>query len=163
MKAALLSTLAPGVSFREISPTDLVTLGIWHYFLHEFSWEWRYTKVVRAIDELRKADYLFGSFAEDGEKFVGGACINRMACPDLVDNGQQWLADFVVHPDYRKSVIAYVQYEACMRFAKSKPERIMMSMENQDVRRIMPNLGWTVVRESTNEIGDPTTIIEYVR
>ena len=159
----LAAVVSPGISYRWIDVNETVSIGIWHYYLHEHSWGWRYTKVVRAVDEIRKAYFAVGAFAEEGSKLVGAACINPQASPDGIDNGQLWLADFVVAPEYRTSVIAYALYKMCMSYALSRPERIFMSMENQDVRRIMPILGWKVLRESTNEIGDPTTIIEYPR
>jgi GNAT superfamily N-acetyltransferase len=145
-----------------IEPTDLVTLGVWAYFLSKYSWGWDHP--VRPISEIVKADYVVGAFA--GNQPVGFACVNRLASPDHQDNGEMWFAGWVVVPEFRNRGIGSQLYDECLKYWKS-PERngkFLLSTRNKQLVNAFQRKGWRILRDNAlNEKGEPTTIFELAR
>ena len=148
-----------GITFREIPNWDRETLGIWAWYLSEYSWGWDYP--LRPITEIPRAFYTMAAFAENGEKFVGAASLNLYASPDEQDNGEPWWAGVVVHPDYRMRGIASKFHETCLEHARGKFPRLLASTEKSYMYDFLQNRGWRMLRNNTlNEGGEPTIVYE---
>lgn len=150
------------INIRTVEPTDLVTLGVWAYFLSKHSWGWDYP--IQPISEIRKADFIVGAF--NGNEPVGFACVNRLASPDGIDNGQMWLSAWVVVPEWRKRGIGRTLFDKCLRYMESpaREERMLLSTENTEIMDFFLTKGWTLLRDNTlNESGAPTAIFELKR
>ena len=150
------------VAVRSVNPTDLVTVGVWAYFLSKYSWGWSYP--VEPISEVRKADYIVGAYV--GHEPAGFACVNRLASPDGKDNGQMWLSGWVVAPEFRNRGLGGRLLDECLKYMKStdRTERMLLSTENTQIFDVFTRRGWKIIRNDTlNEAGDPTTIFELTR
>ena len=157
-------TIFPMITYRVIARHELDTISVWIWFLHEYSRGWVSAEEVSAFNQIIRAEYMVGAFAENGRKLIGAGCVTRHASPDSVDSGELWLADFVVIPEYKKSLLVDFQlYQMCMAFAQTLSGRILMSAKSEQVCQLMHKLGWVDVRNTMDQMDVLTTVLEFPR
>lgn len=149
----------PDIELIEIPVSDTEKLEEIAALITKYSWFEGYP--VAPLDELRQSEYIVG--AESGKVLTGVGAVNRVASPDGQDNGEIWLADAVVLPEYRNRGIYSKLYEARMTWAQTQPGRILSCTENPVIDDFFLKRGWRKIRDTKDEQGGDCRVYEFTR
>ena len=157
-----------GISIRPIDITDRVLIAYWAAMLSEYSWGWDYP--VKPWDEIIKAEYIAGAFAQDvlgSEHLVGAACINRNANNDGKGNRDMWFSGWVVLPRFRRKGVGRALHDQCVAYGVKQKGPIRASSETEYMDLFFASgSGWVITETRTtarNEDGKPMMLYEHMR
>ncbi len=150
---------ALGIAFKGVGTSDAETLQEMAALMTKYSWGEGYP--VSPLHELEHADYLVGAY--EGDTLAGFASVNRVASPDGEGNGQWWLADAVVKPEYRERGIYTKLYEQRMDWLRGKPGQLFTCTEVPLIDDFMLAHGWTKNRDTKDEEGNDCRVYEFQR
>ena len=145
------------MEIREIDLSDSMMLDKVSFFISEHSWGHDYP--VKPSEEHEKAEYCVGVYNND--ELVGIGIINRFSSPDGKDNGELWLADAVVLPEFRGRGIYRKLYDTRMQYALQQPRRILSCTDNPIMEKFFLKNGWFLLRETLDEEGGRCLVFEY--
>jgi GNAT superfamily N-acetyltransferase len=142
---------------REVGPTDEALLIDAASLVSRYSWGEDYP--VRPIDEIRSAEYRIGVFESD--RLVGFGSVGRALSPDALDNEALWLAHVVVAPEFRNRGIFKTIYKHQLSYATSQAGRVLSCTDNPIVAEFYLKNGWKKIRETVDEAGGRSVVLEY--
>ncbi len=125
----------------------------------EYSWLPDYP--VDPLDELKKAEYIIGAYADD--RLAGFGTVNRYSSPDGRDNGEIWFGDAVVMPEFRNRGIYRNLYENRMDYVKDKPGKILSCTDSPLMEKFFLRHGWREIRKTRDEGNYICSVFEYDR
>ena len=147
------------IEIRSILSNDTETLRRCAWLVTEYSWGKSFP--LKAFDESQLAEHHVAAYA--GGQVVGYANVNRHASPDDKDDGEMWLAQVVVSPEYRERGVLIGMYKDCLAYMKSKSGRILAGTDNPIMEHFFQSRNWRHFRDTLDEAGDPCHIFEYSR
>jgi GNAT superfamily N-acetyltransferase len=147
----------PEVGIREIGAPSKEVMKAAASLVAEYSWGNDYP--VSPLAEIQAADFCVGAYY--GDALVGFASVGRIFSPDGKDNGELWLAHAVVAPPFREQGIFQALYEKQLAYAQSSSGRILACTSNPIMEKFFLGHGWSELRKTSDETGEPCIIFEY--
>lgn len=148
----------PHLLILNIEASDTPTLQQAAELVSRYSWGEDYP--VSPFQEIENAQYRVGAFKN--KTLIGFASVGHGFSPDGIDNDAFWLAHVVVMPEYRQRGVFQKLYDAQLAYAQSRRGRILSCTDNPIVENFFSKNGWTKLRDTIDETGEPCQVFEYL-